>query len=71
METQHSVVTASGLAVLFGGLVAKGMKRTSYAGYRFPPEIIRQAVWLYLLYICGTTSLYAIYLNAHGAVWPN
>lgn len=22
------------------------------------------------LYICGTTSLYAIYLNARGAVWP-
>ncbi len=22
------------------------------------------------LYICGTTSLYAIYLNAHGATWP-
>ena len=24
------------------------MKRISYAGYRFPPEIIHQAVWLYL-----------------------
>ncbi len=22
------------------------------------------------LFICGTTSLYAIYLNAHGATWP-
>ena len=22
------------------------------------------------LYICGTTSLYAVYLNAHGAAWP-
>jgi gluconolactonase len=22
------------------------------------------------LYICGTTSLYAIYVNAHGATWP-
>ncbi len=23
------------------------------------------------LYICGTTSLYAVYLNAHGARWPD
>jgi gluconolactonase len=22
------------------------------------------------LYICGTTSLYAIYVNAQGATWP-
>jgi len=22
------------------------------------------------LYICGTTSLYAMYVNAHGATWP-
>ena len=31
-----------------GGLVAKGMKKISYKGYRFPPEIIQQAIWLYL-----------------------
>ena len=24
------------------------MQKISYAGYRFPPEIIRQAIWLYL-----------------------
>jgi len=24
------------------------MKRISYAGYRFPPEVIQQAIWLYL-----------------------
>src|SRR5580693_774737 len=24
------------------------MKKISYAGYRFPPEIIHQAIWLYL-----------------------
>ena len=28
--------------------VASGMEKISYAGYRFPPEIIRQAIWLYL-----------------------
>ena len=24
------------------------MREISYAGYRFPPEIIQQAIWLYL-----------------------
>jgi transposase-like protein len=24
------------------------MRKFSYAGYRFPSEIIRQAIWLYL-----------------------
>ncbi len=24
------------------------MKRINYSGYRFPPEIIKQAIWLYL-----------------------
>lgn len=24
------------------------MRNISFAGYRFPPEIIRQAIWLYL-----------------------
>jgi putative transposase len=27
------------------------MRKFSYAGYRFPPEIIRQAIWLYLRFI--------------------
>jgi hypothetical protein len=27
-----------------GGSVAKGMKKISYRGYRFPPEIIQQAI---------------------------
>jgi hypothetical protein len=31
-----------------GGSVAKRMKKISYRGYRFPPEIIQQAMWLYL-----------------------
>src|SRR5208283_4059242 len=31
-----------------GGLVAKSMTKISYSGYRFPPEIIHQAIWLYL-----------------------
>ena len=28
--------------------VAEGMRKISYAGYRFPPEVIHQAIWLYL-----------------------
>jgi transposase-like protein len=24
------------------------MKKISYSGYRFPPEIIQQSIWLYL-----------------------
>ena len=31
-----------------GHPVASGMEKISYAGYRFPPEIIDQAIWLYL-----------------------
>ena len=27
---------------------SQGMKKISYKGYRFPPEIIQQAIWLYL-----------------------
>ena len=31
-----------------GGSVAKGMTKISHSGYRFPPEIIQQAIWLYV-----------------------
>jgi transposase-like protein len=31
-----------------GRPVANRMKRISYSGYRFPPVIIQQAIWLYL-----------------------
>ena len=31
-----------------GGPVASLMAKISYAGYRFPPEVIRQSIWLYL-----------------------
>ena len=26
------------------------MTEISYSGYRFPPEIIQQAIWLYVLF---------------------
>ena len=31
-----------------GSRVATRMTKISYAGYRFPPEVIHQAIWLYL-----------------------
>jgi putative transposase len=41
-------VTAISACGLAGGSLAKGMKKISYKGYRFPAEIIQQAIWLYL-----------------------
>jgi putative transposase len=38
----------SGSCGPLGYPVANEMKRISYSGYRFPPEIIQQATWLYL-----------------------
>ena len=40
-----TAILACGLAC---GSLAKGMTKISYNGYRFPPEIIQQAIWLYL-----------------------
>src|SRR5262249_31911514 len=42
------LVTAILPCRLAHGQVANGMKKISYKGYRFPPEIIQQAIWLYL-----------------------
>jgi hypothetical protein len=30
------------------GRITERMKKISYSGYRFPPEVIHQAIWLYL-----------------------
>ena len=32
----------------YPGAIAEGMRKISYVGYRFPPEVIHQAIWLYL-----------------------
>jgi transposase-like protein len=45
------IVTAFRACGPSGGPVAKGMKKISYKGYRFPPEIIQQSIWLYLRFI--------------------
>src|ERR1022692_1054071 len=47
-KARRDIVTAVRACGLPGGSVAKGMKKISYRGYRFPPEIIQQAIWLYL-----------------------
>src|SRR6516225_2741028 len=41
-------VTAIRACSFAGGSVAKRMSKISYKGYRFPPEIVQQAIWLYL-----------------------
>ena len=47
-KTSMGIVTAILACSPTGGQVARGMKKISYKGYRFPPEIIQQAIWLYL-----------------------
>ena len=47
-SVQDGVVTPVRTCGSAGGSIAKGMKKISYRGYRFPPEIIHQAIWLYL-----------------------
>jgi putative transposase len=47
-RASDGIVTAILACGLAGGQVAKGMKKISYKGYRFPPEIIQPAIWLYV-----------------------
>jgi len=42
------VVTPSWACGPTRGRITERMKKISYSGYRFPPEIIHQAIWLYL-----------------------
>ena len=42
------IVTAILACGFAGGQLAGEMAKISYSGYRFPPEIIQQAIWLYL-----------------------
>ena len=43
----RGLVTAIRACGLADGSLAKRMKKISYKGYRFPPEIIQQAIRLY------------------------
>jgi hypothetical protein len=42
------IVTTNRACGFADGSVAKRMNKISYKGYRFPPEIIQEAIWLYL-----------------------
>ena len=48
MNAPEGLVTPIWACDLAGGQVARGMKKISYKGYRFPLEIIQQAIWLYV-----------------------
>ena len=39
----NGIVTSRRACRSFGGSVAKGMKKISYSGYRFPPEAVTAA----------------------------
>ena len=44
----NGIVMAIRACGLVGGSEAKGTTKISSKGYRFPPEIIQQVIWLYL-----------------------
>src|SRR5271155_4355172 len=46
--TGEGFVTPAVACWMYVRAVAEGMRKISYAGYRFPPEVIHQAIWLYL-----------------------
>jgi hypothetical protein len=48
MKAWRGFVTPAAACWMYVRAVAEGMRKISYAGYRFPPEVIHQAVWLYL-----------------------
>ena len=48
MGATKGIVTLAAACWMYVGAVAEGMRKISYAGYRFPPEVIHQAIWLYL-----------------------
>jgi hypothetical protein len=47
-NAREGVVTLPRACTATGGPVARRMNKIGYAGYRFLPEIVHQAVWLYL-----------------------
>ena len=46
-----------GTCDLLDGSVARRMKKIDYNGYRFPPVIIQQAVWLYFQFTFSSAML--------------
>ena len=48
LNLAYGFVTPPRACGILGSRRAKRMKKISYRGYRFPTEIIHQAIWLYL-----------------------
>jgi transposase-like protein len=48
INAPDGIVTPIRACGLAGASLARGMKKISYKGYRFPSEIIQQVIWLYL-----------------------
>jgi hypothetical protein len=48
LSVRAGFVTPAAACWMYVGAIAEGMRKISYAGYRFPPEVIDQAIWLYL-----------------------
>ena len=48
VDVVEGFVTPASACWTLVGALAKGMRKISYAGYRFPPEVIDHAIWLYL-----------------------
>ena len=46
------------------------MSKISYAGYRFPPEIIHQSIWLYLRFTLSSRTG-AVTLTDDSGFWGN
>jgi len=46
-EEPEGIVTPSWACGRTRGRITERMKKISYSGYRFPPDIIHQAIWLY------------------------
>jgi hypothetical protein len=49
------------------GSLAKSMTKIRYKGYRFPPEIIQQAIWLYLRFTLSFRAVEDLLVD-HGLI---
>ena len=56
-DRRSGLVTPIRACGLAGSQVARGMKKISYKGYRFPLEIIQQAIWLYVRFTLSFREL--------------
>ena len=61
---QVGVPTARWACGPVGGRITERMKKISYAGHRFPPEIIHQAIWLYLRFTLSLRDVEDLLANA-------